>query len=199
MGQHRCSRAWPGRRRSSRPHSSPANAGRPIRRSKGGRFFRRSAPAPMRRGRRENRASRYGFGSGDPTGERAATRACGPIAAARHPDGTRRLLPCLVGLLPPVWLAGCTVGDAVAGTAINAASRADTAMRRSRGNSRLARHLKTIDELRAKGDPWGDYLWVVANAKGWVDNPELDPIKRLEMYQAASARGSADAVVAMGV
>lgn len=100
----------------------------------------------------------------------------------------------LIGLL-----AGCAVGDAVVGSTIRASNQADSTLLRSRGKTLLAQHLQLIKELQAKGDPLGDYLWVVANAEGWVDNPELDPIKRLEMYQAAADKGSVDALVAMGV
>lgn len=95
-------------------------------------------------------------------------------------------------------LAGCAVGDAVVGTTIRAANQAESARLRSRGNSLLAKHLSMVDALRAKGDPLGDYLWVLANAAGWVDNPELDPEKLLSMYQDAAAKGSADALVAVG-
>ena len=115
-----------------------------------------------------------------------------------HKTPARRVLGRLMGLLLPLWLAGCAVGDAVVGTAISAADKADSAMLRSRGNRLLAEHLKMIDELRAKGDPLGDYLWVVANAEGQVDNPELDPEKLFAMYRAAAENGSTDALVAVG-
>lgn len=103
-------------------------------------------------------------------------------------------LLALIGIL-----SGCAVGDAVVGTTIRAANQADTALMRSRGNRLLAEHLKMIDELRAKGDPLGDYLWVVANSNDWIDNAEHDPEKLFAMYQQAAAKGSMDAQVAMGV
>ena len=96
-------------------------------------------------------------------------------------------------------LTGCTIGDAVVNTTIRAANQADAARMRSRGNTLLSKHLKMIDELRAKGDPLGDYLWVVANSNDWVDNAEHDAEKLFDMYQAAAGKGSNDALVAMGV
>lgn len=112
----------------------------------------------------------------------------------------QRVLAKLVSpLVLSVALAGCAVGDAVVGASIGAADRADSALLRSRGQNLLAKQLQRIEELRAKGDPLGDYLWVVANAEGWVDNPELDPIKRLAMYRTAAEKGSTDALIAMGV
>lgn len=104
---------------------------------------------------------------------------------------------CILALV--LALTGCALGDAVVGASIGAANRADSAMLRSRGQSLLAKQLLRIEELRAKGDPLGDYLWVVANAEGWVDNPELNPEKLFAMYQGAAAKGSSDAMVAAGL
>lgn len=118
----------------------------------------------------------------------------------RESRNMQRVVAKLVSpLVLSVALAGCAVGDAVVGASIAAADRADSALLRSRGQNLLAKQLQRIEELRTKGDPLGEYLWVEANAEGLVDNPELDPEKLFTMYQTAAAKGSPDALVAMGV
>lgn len=120
-----------------------------------------------------------------------------PLKTAIHRRFNRSVPMLLPGLL--LVLAGCTAGEVVVGSAMRAANQIDASQTRSRGNHLLEKHLKMIKDLQAKGDPLGDYWWVVANAKGWVDNPEHDPEKLYAMYQAAAEKGSPDAKVAMGV
>lgn len=109
------------------------------------------------------------------------------------------LLPACLALAVACGLAGCAVGEVVVGGTMRAANQIDAARTHSHGNNLLAKHLQTIKDLQAKGDPLGDYMWVAANARGWVDNPELDPEKLRDMYAAAAAKGSSDAMVALGM
>ena len=97
-----------------------------------------------------------------------------------------------------VMLGSCAVGDAVVGGSIRAVNNLESARMQSQGEKLREQYLKQIQTLRDKGDPLGDYLWVVANVKGWPDAPILDPVKLLAMYEAAAQKGSLDAKVAAG-
>ncbi len=104
-----------------------------------------------------------------------------------------RLFALLLAAFP---LTGC---ETLVGTTISVANRVDEIRLRGRAQDMLREHLKYIRDLQAKGDPLGDYLWTAANARGWVENPVLDPEKLKEMYEIAAAKGSSDALVALGV
>jgi hypothetical protein len=57
-----------------------------------------------------------------------------------------------------------------------------------------------IKRLQANGNPMGDYLFAVANAeKWWPENPITDPLVIQGIYAKAAARGSSDAMIALGM
>jgi len=75
-----------------------------------------------------------------------------------------------------VAIVGLTACAPPVGYIIKEANHRNDARAAERGKSLLAEHLKMVDELRAEGDPMGDYLWTRANADRLIPNPISDPL-----------------------
>lgn len=96
----------------------------------------------------------------------------------------------------PSMLSGC--GAMVGGT-ITTANRVDQALDRTRRSNLVEQHLEEIQKLQAEGNPLGDYLLVEANELGMVPDPVRDRQRLSELYQAAAAKGSVDAMIVVGI
>ena len=103
---------------------------------------------------------------------------------------------CSCILVAAICVAGCAPS---VGTLINESVRSSDRRATVRANELLEQHLSLIDRLRAQGDPLGDYLWVRANADGWVKDPVRDPLVLKKMFEDAAAKGSADAKHVLGL
>lgn len=100
-------------------------------------------------------------------------------------------------LLAATLVAGC---GAVVGGTIALANQADQSSTRKRIDALRAQQLDYIHSLQQSGDPFGDYLFTLANAEGWIGKDRItDPIKIRDMYRAAADKGSSDAMIALGL
>lgn len=100
-------------------------------------------------------------------------------------------------LLAATLVAGCS---AVVGGTIAFANQADQSSTRKRIDALRAQQVDYIHSLQQSGDPFGDYLFTLANAEGWIGKDRItDPIKIRDMYRAAADKGSSDAMIALGL
>lgn len=100
-------------------------------------------------------------------------------------------------MLAATIVSGC---GAIVGGTIGLANQADQSSTRKRIDALRAQQVEYIHSLQERGDPFGDYLFALANAEGWIGKDRIsDPIKIRDMYQAAADKGSSDAMIALGL
>jgi len=107
-------------------------------------------------------------------------------------------------LLAPTTLACCAVMvlsacESMVMSSIKAANRAEQISIKRNFSAAVKDHFERIRNLQAKGDPLGDYLWVLAQAEGMTEPPLPTPKELERMYKEAAAKGSTDAMVALGL
>lgn len=102
-----------------------------------------------------------------------------------------------VVLLASALLGGC---GAIVGGTIGLANSMDQAATRKRIQALRAEQVAYIRNLQSWGDPFGDYLFALANAEGWIGEKRItDPLAIRDLYQAAADKGSSDAMIALGL
>lgn len=100
-------------------------------------------------------------------------------------------------MLAATIVSGC---GAIVGGTIGLANQVDQSSTRKRIDALRAQQVEYIHSLQERGDPYGDYLFALANAEGWIGKDRIsDPIKIRDMYQEAAMKGSSDAMIALGL
>ena len=89
-----------------------------------------------------------------------------------------------------MMLSGCA---AVVQDTINTSNRMDQSRDRQKLSGLLGEHIREVQEMRAQGNPMGDYLWAYAHDNGLIPDAEKDPERITAMYQAAADKGLVDA------
>jgi hypothetical protein len=97
-----------------------------------------------------------------------------------------------------IWFSSACLIPMLSGCIAMAVSLDHASMDRQFKTARK-QQIDIIKRLQADGNPMGDYLFAVANAeKWWPENPITDPLVIQGIYEKAAARGSSDAMIALG-
>ncbi len=103
-----------------------------------------------------------------------------------------------MSLLLFVSISGCQVAAIPVATAMNLANVADEHTAGNGARILWDQQREYVRQLRAHGDPMGDYLYALGNAQGWIGDTS-DPLQIRSLFEKAADEGSNDAKIVLGI
>lgn len=95
-------------------------------------------------------------------------------------------------------ISGCQLVAAPVAGVMTLANKADQASWAKQAKRVWDGERAYVRELQARGDPFGDYLYALGNAQGWIQDTQ-DPATLLSLFQKAVDKGSSDAEIVLGI